>query len=187
MRCFIAIDVSDDARAALVAWMRVHGRSIRDVRWCGAEQMHITLHFLGEIAAETVTGVQEVCDTAAAATEAFSLGLDRIGAFPNPRAPRVLWAGIRDDAQACAALADRLRPGLEGLGIPLDRRSFSPHITLARSHGPGGTRALAGLLAGRPPKPDQCEFRVDATTIYESRLLPTGAEHRMVHRAALRK
>ena len=54
-----------------------------------------------------------------------------LGAFPNPKRPRVIWIGI----QAPAGL-EALRHGIEAatatLGYPVEKRSFSPHLTIGR-------------------------------------------------------
>lgn len=183
MRCFIAVDLSSSAKDLLIRWVRDNERLIRDVRWCAVEQMHVTLHFLGELDKNALYRVSAIVIAAAGEVAPFPLTLTGVGAFPSLRSPRVLWAGLADPADACAKFVAATRPSISELGIALDDRTFKPHVTLARTRGPIGTRSLAEFLANQPDSPASCTFTVTEIIVYESRLLPSGAQYRVVHQA----
>ena len=54
-----------------------------------------------------------------------------LGWFPNPRRPRVFWAGI-EGGESLRDLARATEHALAQLGVPVEERSYSPHLTLAR-------------------------------------------------------
>ena len=86
------------------------------VRWVAPETFHVTLQFLGE------TDKREAIETALAKVNgpAISLHFAEAGFFPNPKAPRVFWAGIHageELSQLAKSVATQLKP----LGFEPDR------------------------------------------------------------------
>jgi 2'-5' RNA ligase len=65
-----------------------------DVRWLAAENIHLTLKFLGNIERSRVSAVGAQMDVSAGQTGTFRLHARGIGVFPNRRHPRVLWVGL---------------------------------------------------------------------------------------------
>ena len=100
-------------------------------RWGGRatrpETLHLTLAFLGEVAAERLPAVQE----AAAGVEAagFCLNLDRLGYWSHNH---LFWAGCTQIDAAVQALAEDLAQRLRAQGFRLEDRRFVPHMTLVR-------------------------------------------------------
>ncbi|RLG99708.1 RNA 2',3'-cyclic phosphodiesterase [Candidatus Bathyarchaeota archaeon] len=62
----------------------------------------------------------------------FQVEIKGLGAFPNLRFPRVVWAGIRKGAEELRNIFEQLEPQLRKLGFQPDPKGFSPHITIAR-------------------------------------------------------
>lgn len=126
MRCFIAAWPDDAARERCRAVLEVarahadHGRVMR------AENIHLTLVFIGTLDEALAARVATAC--AALAYKPCDLMLDAIGFF---RRPRVLWAGGPASAEV-EALAQRARALLDQLQIAYDRKPFVPHVTLLR-------------------------------------------------------
>ena len=122
MRLFVALAL--DARmkdALLAAQERMAERGVRG-RFTPEENLHLTLAFLGEIPDDA-----PVRDALAGVSfSPFALSLEGFGCFGT-----LWWAGVRGDP-ALQALARRVRRALAEGGIPFDRKSFSPHITLIR-------------------------------------------------------
>jgi 2'-5' RNA ligase len=54
-----------------------------------------------------------------------------LGWFPNARAPKIFWVGVKADG-GLAELARRTDETVARLGVPPEKRPFSPHLTLAR-------------------------------------------------------
>src|SRR4051794_22779348 len=97
MRLFLALKLSEEARAALSAEIRrlEHALEPRgfQVAWVAEERLHLTLKFLGETADERSEKLIEALKNPCAESPPFDLALRGLGAFPEPRRPRILWAG----------------------------------------------------------------------------------------------
>lgn len=104
-----------------------------DGRPVAARNFHMTLVFLGVVAAEAVSLVQSIA--ASVHGERFRLELDRYGYWKEPQ---VLWCGASRVVPAAAMLAATLRERLANAGFKPDPKPFVPHVTLARKvHRPG--------------------------------------------------
>lgn len=91
------------------------------------ENIHLTLLFLGQIPTARLDELMQMA--AAIQLPPFALTLDKLGCFPKAQ---VVWAGIRQPPPTLFQLADALRLGSAPLGLPLDPRPLSPHVTLLR-------------------------------------------------------
>lgn len=92
-----------------------------------AENLHITLAFLGTTDADQQACVERAAD--AIALPPFTLTLDQTGHWPRPR---VLWLGASEQPPALLALAEGLRRGAIGCGLRQETRPYHAHLTLAR-------------------------------------------------------
>ncbi len=178
MRAFIAIDLPEPIHAALSRHQAAFRAACPDARWTRPEGIHLTLKFLGEI---SETQAKQVTDALAVLSNfsTFSVQAKGFGFFPDPRRPRVFWAGL-EAPPALAELADRVEAAMERLGFPREQRSFTPHLTLARFKVPRPQPALQGMLPHDPP--DLGHFEVSEFFLFESKLSPHGAEYRKVAR-----
>ncbi len=107
MRCFVAIDLSTDVRAAIArAETRVRTAARHaDVRWVDPAQFHLTLKFLGAVPDERLPAVSATLEGAVADTAPIALAAAGLGGFPSLRSARVLWAGITAGVPELARLA----------------------------------------------------------------------------------
>jgi len=103
-----------------------------DLRWASDENWHITLAFLGEVPDYKADDLAEGLERVAGRQKPFELQVAGAGAFPNVAEARVLWAGIRDAADALPHLASVTRSAANKAGVPVEGRRFTPHVTLAR-------------------------------------------------------
>lgn len=122
MRLFLAIQLSDEMKAALIESM--HGLKKLGVkgRFIPARNLHLTLAFLGEY--QDATPVKTVLDQLK--YKPFRLSLTQPGVFGN-----LLWIGVKGN-QGLSALVKDLRTGLDRAGLEYDRKAFQPHITIVR-------------------------------------------------------
>ena len=110
--------------------------------------MHLTLLFLGEVDDRELPAVCKVVAEACAEQPSFSMTVEGVGCFPNPRRPRVLWVGVSEGKEDVVALHDRLEPPLLDLGCyRREDRQYTPHLTLGRVTGEGATDKLTAALA----------------------------------------
>lgn len=143
MRCFVALWPDEAARERLAAVAREQQRRFRRARAMRAENLHLTLAFIGELDAARAAQVAGALD--ALPFESFTWTLDAVGAFERAR---VLWAAGPDCAPL-AALAQRIRALLGELRVPYDRKPFVAHVTLLRDLARDDARHAAAPIA--PP------------------------------------
>ena len=125
-RLFFALWPDEAARQTLGALSRdvalvAEGKPVPE------EKIHLTLAFLGEVAAGREPEVKRAAQDTRG--EAFTLGLDRVGSF---RRARVAWAGSSIAPQPLFDLQAALAARLAEQGFELQEREFAPHLTLAR-------------------------------------------------------
>ena len=179
-RTFIAIELNDDARAALQRRIARLGRSLPTVRWVDPASLHLTLAFLGELDDAQLADATSAARDAASASSPFTLSLGELGTFGPRRAPRVIWTSISGDTNAVLALQQRLVGALTSRGFPREERPFSPHLTLARLKQPLSPDAFSQLEAlQRAPIPpaERATFPVDHIAVMKSEPLPSGARY----------
>ena len=122
MRLFVAINLSQPVKDALIdAQNGIYDRGVRG-NYTPEENLHLTLAFIGEY--PEAEAVLEALSSVSFSP--FTLCLDGMGCFGD-----LWWAGMRA-SEALDALARKVRHALAESGIPFDRKRFSPHITLLR-------------------------------------------------------
>ena len=137
-----------------------------------AEQMHLTLRFIGEVDGGVFRDIKE--GLAGIKAPGFSLQVKGLGFFPPRKTPRVLWAGIAP-VEEVSGLRNRIENVLVGMGLEPEGRKYSPHITLARLHDTPLAR-LGRFLAGNSLFATQA-FPVSEFHLYSSELTSKGAFH----------
>lgn len=183
MRLFVAIELSDEVRAALVEVRRSLGGWSKSIRWTPAEQLHLTMKFLGEVEESAVADVTAAMTSAAGSVGAFDLTLDRSGCFPPKGPVRIVWVGALEPSDALVELVDALEGAMEEIGFARESRAFSPHLTIGRvreDSSDGGLRRAVDAVSVR-----KVGQRVSSLTLMASKLSPQGASYSVVHREAL--
>ena len=122
MRLFIAILLSDEMRSSLIGTMHALKQAGIRGSYVPAQNLHLTLAFIGET--DDTAVVKDVMRTLK--YKPFRLSLSGLGTFGDR-----LWAGLRGN-QGLSAVAKDLRDVLDEAGIPYDKKTFTPHITLVR-------------------------------------------------------
>lgn len=176
IRSFIAIALPEEIRSrlaevqALLRPVKESGRARLSIP--RAENIHLTLKFLGDIPVNTVGEIDERVGEKLRDAGAFELSVRGAGGFPQLMRPRVLWAGVKltDKLRQTQALVES---GLKGMPIKLDRKAFRPHLTIARVR-----NSRQGEL-GDVLKPflafEFGSFTVEEIVLYRSELAPSGA------------
>ena len=127
MRLFIAINFDADTKARLFALREeLRSRSARG-NFSLPENLHLTLAFLGECNARQAAAAKAAMEEIR--WQPFHLTVDRIGRFR--RDADTWWAGVREDKELLD-LQRALSGKLIDAGFTLDKRKYSPHITLGR-------------------------------------------------------
>ena len=141
MRSFIAIELPDIVKAALLSLQQELKTSGADVRWVRPEGVHLTLKFLGNIEDKIVDRVVEKLKGTCRKFQPFNCEIRGVGVFPGIRSPRVLWVGI-DAHETLASIQQEIDTGMSSLGFERENRKFTPHLTLGRFRSSEGKMAL---------------------------------------------
>ena len=170
-RFFIAIDFTPEFKHEL-GQLRV---TIPGAKWVPEEQLHLTLAFLGEIDTALIPCVTQLLATIRAPS--FILRYVGTGCFPDRRSPHVLWAGL-EPQPLLYDLVDKIRTSVAVCGIPLETRTFAPHVTLARLKSSSPRESNAFL--SQPHTTSFPPVEVHEFILFESRLTSHGALHTIV-------
>lgn len=203
LRTFVAIELPDGVKEGLAAAQRAWraaagpggdvGGGARDgvrgaaVKWVEPAGIHLTLKFLGATPAHLVADIERELEWGLTSVRAFRLELGEAGVFPGPRAPRVLWVGLRGDLETLGRVGDITEATIAPLGYPTEARPFAPHLTLGRVREdarPEERRRLGEAVARlRPPT---ASFVVDAVSLIRSERGPAGARYTRLFALPLR-
>lgn len=175
MRCFIAMNLDDSLKEEINKTIQgLRGRDW-DVRWVPAENLHVTLKFLGDTSEEQVLEIKERLSAIAVKTDSFNLGLYGVGIFPDRKRPRVVWIDLID-SEGFIKLQELVEDSMASLGFKMDNRPFSPHLTIGRIRSPRGKDALLRRIDSLKDK-DFGNIGVDRISLMKSDLKPTGAQY----------
>jgi 2'-5' RNA ligase len=174
VRVFVALQIPPTVRKNLAEFLATLRAISSQPRWVRTENLHVTLKFIREVQAEKLSDIRAAL-SAVHSDQAVSLHFRGAGFFPNEKRPRVFWAGIEASANL-ARLAGDIDRALEKLGVPPEKRPFSPHLTLARFEPPGLAEKLRAAIQENAKR----EFGSVAARefqLIESKLKPRGAEY----------
>lgn len=134
LKLFSGIDLTPTVRAKCTDVAERLRASGLDARFEAPEKLHITVAFLGWVEPEAVEPVRDALDRTARSTSAFEMTLDKLGAFPHKRKPRIIWVGASEQDAAFRELSRSLRAAYEELGFHFEKETVA-HVTLARVKG----------------------------------------------------
>jgi len=186
LRTFIAIDLGKTIRDRCLALQETLARGGAEVKWVEEENLHLTLLFLGEVEDRDLPALCQAVSDCCALHNPFTLSVETVGCFPNPRRPRVVWVGVGAGSAEVCALHAALEPPLLDLGCyRREERAYTPHITLGRVKSERSTTALSMALA-RQAKWRGGETDVREVRVLSSELTPQGPIYTVLSRAKLR-
>ncbi|MBI3620901.1 MAG: RNA 2',3'-cyclic phosphodiesterase [Nitrospirae bacterium] len=154
IRAFIAVPLTPDTIERLkppVEELRAVCRTAKiEASWSRPEGWHLTLKFLGPVAANQLPPLLDTLPACAARHAAFALQFNGFGAFPDARRPRVLWVGVEADegARAIESLAREIDAMTAALGYPAEERPYAAHLTVGRIRVPRSSQELTSWLEG---------------------------------------
>jgi len=192
LRCFIAAQLTNEARQQLSRLQdRLHDiLPANTVRWTPPVNIHLTLHFLGNLQRSRLERVGQILLDQAPPTHPFTITLTGLGCFPNPRRPRIVWVGIGGEKEPLLLLQKRLGKALKHkIGFQPEPRPFSPHLTIGRvkkAVGPQRLRHLGAILEEQfPTVGDLAPLRIETIHLMESELKPAGPVYTSLAHAKL--
>ncbi|MCI0667462.1 MAG: RNA 2',3'-cyclic phosphodiesterase [Methylococcaceae bacterium] len=96
-------------------------------RWTPAENLHVTLVFLGNVAVRLIPSIEAAVSGIDA--RAFNLDLDWLRTAPGKG---MVWLAPKEVPNELLELVDALKSSLEGLDLEIEKRAYRPHLTLIR-------------------------------------------------------
>ena len=199
IRAFLAVQLSEHLRTTLAAIQsELKRRMTHDLSreaslsWVRPASLHLTVKFLGDIDEGLVTSLRDAMARALSRHRAIQIPLHRLGVFPRPQQPRVLWIGPTDqwasseDATRLTALHREIDGCCSAQNLAPDTRPLSAHLTLARIKAGhrvvGQALARSGVLDGAF---EGISLPVDAIALMRSELKPTGSIYTVLWESTL--
>ena len=175
IRSFLAFETPPDMKGAMTRILEDVKRSKLNVRWVKVDNIHLTVVFIGNIREEDLSEIRAAIDPICRKYGPFKLSLRGLGSFPNPRRPRVIWAGLDGDIERMSCLKDDLQRQLKAFGLKDEKRAFRPHLTLGRFR-----KSVRGGFPVEDLISRYADFRgnlceLDELILFKSDLKPGGA------------
>jgi 2'-5' RNA ligase len=167
-RLFVGLELPRNQQEALAEL----DPRIRGLRWLPAEQLHLTMSFLGEIEPDQQA---RLCDEfASISVPEFFLPLQGAEAFGGSR-PTVVWIGVGKGHPHLFALHHHLQDAVLRCGLEADLKPFQPHITVGRAK--GVSRSAIRPFLQEHAETDFGLWKVSEFTLFSSRLSPAGSTY----------
>ncbi len=180
MRLFFGVPVDETVRERVAELQQQLKAAAGKVTWERPAKFHFTLRFLGDMSEERVAKIAEAASGVWESAQPGQVVLRGIGAFPNPRSPRVVWVGVVEGAEVLGGLEKALSAALEkAVRFPREKRAFSPHLTIGRvrvQRRDPGLEAAIGRLADA----EAGTFAVKQFVLYQSILGPGGSVYQVL-------
>ncbi|MCA9562328.1 MAG: RNA 2',3'-cyclic phosphodiesterase [Myxococcales bacterium] len=185
MRIFVAIDLAIPVVENLVLLQEDLTKPLEDLgaipKWVPAENIHLTLKFIGEADEGLTYLVRDRVREIATSSSLFELQTLGTGCFPAPSAPRILWAGVGEGADRLSSLRDQIETAFAEIGIANDEREYRPHVTIGRIKTDKSRIDISEILSSYANTP-YGTTHIRGLVVYESRLDRSGAIYRVVER-----
>ncbi len=191
IRTFIAVETGKAPREKLAELLNRLRKASQFTSarpsWVKPENIHITLKFLGNIEEEMVAQIESHMNEIAYRSCAFDVSAGGLGVFPNKRQPRILWLGIKKGKEELQEIQELLERKFISLGFEPERRTFHPHLTLARIKYLKGTSPLMDIVEKHQAYSEIGNWHVDRLILFKSDLHPDGAIYTPIKEFILEK
>lgn len=173
MRTFISVELPDEVRkniAELIIELKTVDAA---VKWVEAQNLHITLKFLGWVEDRKIDNMMELTSKAVAGMGSFKAKFEGMGTFPPGKSPRVVWVGVSEGGDKLIKLASSLEETLSNAGYRSEKREFNSHVTIGRIKESNGVDKLKEKIESLKDVKFG-EAWVDSISIMKSTLTPKG-------------
>jgi len=186
MRTFIAVELQKDIVEAVDRFLTKTTQEIKNnkISWVKKENLHITIKFLGEIEEEQLETINKVLSEISKSIKSFEVEIKEIGVFPNLNYPRVVWIGVKDEANNLVSLANLVEEKLAKFGFQKEDKEFTAHLTIGRVKKLNNLNEIKTYVE----KYKSIEFgksKIDSITFFQSILKPEGPEYKVIEKFSL--
>jgi 2'-5' RNA ligase len=190
IRSFIAIELPDELKLELTQLeARLKQGEQPWLKWVDPYSIHLTLKFLGNVAASRIDKVIGAMEEAVRGISLFQLTAKDLGVFPSSRRAQIAWVGLAGEIDKLTRLQRRIESSLVPLGFPRESRPFTPHLTLARLRDRASLeeRQQFGQLIVSTKFETAYDIKVDAINLMRSKLARTGAIYSRIGSVGLKE
>lgn len=172
IRLFMGVALSERARGFVAGLVQGISGSLEGVRWIPAENLHVTLKFLGSTETGLIPEIISVMKEAATGLP-VELLIGGIGGFPSQGSARIVYVDAEDPTGGIVELQGGLERGMEKYGYGREKRRYQPHVTVGRAR-----KKPVRLHDDLPVDTEErVPLKVQGITLYRSVLKRTGAEY----------
>ena len=133
VRIFLALELTQTVRNKLSVYaemISVHD-NLQQVRWLSKETYHLTLAFLGNLEYALISSLQLRLEQNLSSSKAVPFRFSEITPFPFSGTPKIV-AAMLEHSKELMHLQNNITKCVRAFGISLERRRFTPHVTLGR-------------------------------------------------------
>jgi 2'-5' RNA ligase len=164
IRAFLAIDLSIEVKAILhqvIDQLKITYPQTA-IRWIQPENLHITLHFIASLKVMDIQSLLENLNNKAKEIKPFAISLTNLMLFPSEIKPTVIAMNMTHPHQI-DDLVQHTGQIIAAKGYPIEKRLFSPHLTLGRIK---NTKLQFSL--DKIPLPTFPEVQIDQIILFQS-------------------
>jgi len=172
-RVFLAIPLPPQLKDSISAVQRQLQTQIPYARWIPPKNLHLTLHFFGEIGQETLEKIKVSVLSVKGYKRPFLVEVKGLGAFPDRHRPRILWLDLEPKEQLRQLHQDCSKALLRA-GVATESRSYFPHLTIGRLR---QQKTDLTELFSSVGQQRIGQLPITKLILFKSRLQPGGAEH----------
>lgn len=172
MRVFVAIFPPPNVQEKLALHRNLVAERA-NVRWVPAENIHLTLKFLGDVPEDNLEEINLVLSTIAGRHEPFMVRHRGLSGFPTQKKARILWVGVEKGSANLSSLARDLDDSLGSIGFAPEKKPHVAHATIGRVRkGSLNLRGEIREMSGEVP-----EFSAWRLNLVQSSLGAGGASY----------
>ncbi len=173
-RVFLAINIPDEVKQKLGPIIEELKKSNPDygIKWVAAENLHLTLHFFGDLNEKQIAAVEEGIWKITERTESFEMKTGNFGCFPNEQSPHVFFASV-GNSDAIHTFIGELEVLLQNLGFEVDPRPWRGHLTLGRIKNWSNCKITGAQIP-------ELSFAIKSIELMESELTPDGSVYSII-------
>ncbi|MDX9697033.1 MAG: RNA 2',3'-cyclic phosphodiesterase [Bacteroidales bacterium] len=148
------------------------------INWVNAENMHLTLFFLGDTSDNQISAISKELALLLAELKSFTITLKGLGVFKNILDPKVMWMGI-EHSEILDDMKVLVNKAMINSGFEVDNKVFKPHLTLGRIKNLTNKSALIEWIEKYRDHFFQ-DVLVNEIIFYESILSPKGPVYKVM-------
>ena len=169
LRVFVAALLPAEVKDKVLEFCSELKGGLEGVKWEGADKLHITLKFIGNVDTDEAEGIKRKVEKITSGFGPFKLSFLSFRAFPNFKNPRVLVLTLKCEDDILS-MKERIDSDLFDSGYDREDRKFTPHITLARVKRGFKTE-------NRQVAVQEYGFIIDEIAVVKSELSPGGSKY----------